>query len=165
MEDGNKWLELKSRKAQSKRKSEAHAISRPTIKAHFERNQDILLNLSPPIGKLMPDGSFVISPEDRKRMWNTDEKGHTLANISQVHTLSAVADKQPVAAVPHDLDHITTCPFNCADGSTTKKQAIVHTGSLYHPDMNKGFPNAVVVVTKNGSMEAEPFVQVFKEVL
>ena len=40
----------------------------------------------------------------------------------------------------------------------------MHCGVQYHPDMNCGFPNAVVGCSENGSMTASEFGSIYKEV-
>ena len=97
-------------------------------------------------------------------MWCIDEKGLTGENITQAGGVCAAADREPMFAGAHKIEHITIAPFHNAAGQTTRKQAITHCGALWHPDFVKGFEEAVVACTENGSFESKEFVQFFQEV-
>mmetsp|Transcript_52651 Transcript_52651/g.170005 ORF Transcript_52651/g.170005 Transcript_52651/m.170005 type:complete len:156 (+) Transcript_52651:1049-1516(+) len=92
----------------------------------------VLCEMVPPIAKCI-HGRFEIMPGQESRMWRVDEEGLTTEGVTQVRVVTTAADKMPSMSGHHSISHITVLPFHSAAGSTTRRQAVVHSGSWLAP--------------------------------
>ena len=58
---GNKWKELKHKRAAAKRRHEASAITRQSVKEHFDSLGRVLVNMQPPVAQMI-DGEIEMLP-------------------------------------------------------------------------------------------------------
>ena len=95
-------------------------------------------------------------------MWCADEKGfndEVVAGSSSVHT---AGNTNPTIQHAKSIRHLTTLSFISASGEASPPAVIV-SGSYYHPDWKKIWPEAKIACNPKGSMTGALFVELVAE--